>query len=120
MTNEEFVKASLRTEAKGIQNEVNPRLLHAAMGLQTESGELTDALKKHIFYGKALDVTNIKEEAGDLLWYLAILFDVIGTDFTTEQQRVIAKLKARFPEKFTNELAESRDLTTERKVLESI
>ncbi len=120
MNNKEFVQASLRTESSVIQNEVDPRILHAAMGLQTESGELTDALKKHIFYGKELDITNIKEEAGDLLWYLAILFDAIGTDFSTEQKRVIAKLKARFPEKFTNELAETRDLTTERKVLESI
>ena len=118
MTNEEFVIASMRTESSVIQNPINPRLLHAAFGLQTEAGELTDALKKHIFYGKELDVTNILEESGDLMWYLAILFDELGTSFTEEQKRVIAKLKVRFPEKFTNELAETRDLATERKVLE--
>lgn len=47
-------------------------LLHCATGLVTESAELVDAIKKHVFYGKPLDVVNIKEELGDLLWYVAI------------------------------------------------
>lgn len=118
MTNEQFVKDALRTEAS-VVHDFDPRVLHAAIGLVTESGELIDALKKSIFYGREIDMTNVKEEAGDILWYLAILFDAIGTDFTTEQKRVIEKLKTRFPEKFTEEAAYNRDLVAERKVLES-
>lgn len=118
MSNSQFVKDSLRTESPNYYPQ-DPRIIHAAIGLVTESGELIDALKKAMFYGKKLDLTNIKEEAGDILWYLAILFDALGTDFDTEQARVIAKLKARFPEKFTEEKAENRDLVTERAILEN-
>lgn len=88
------------------------------MGCVTESGELLDALKKSMFYGRELDVTNLKEEAGDILWYLAILFDELDTDFPTEMTRVINKLKVRFPDKFTEEAANNRDLEAERKTLE--
>ena len=88
------------------------------MGCVTESGELLDALKKSMFYGRELDVTNLKEEAGDILWYLAILFDELDTDFPTEMTRVINKLKVRFPDKFTEEAANNRNLEAERKTLE--
>lgn len=117
MSNNQFVQDALRTESKGFMLQ-NPRILHAGMGLVTEAGELLDALKKATYYGKELDLTNVKEEAGDMLWYLAILFDALGTSFEEEQARVIAKLKARFPEKFTEEAAENRDLEAERVILE--
>ena len=94
------------------------RLIHAAFGMQTETAEFTDALKKSLFYGKVLDVTNLKEELGDLLWYVAIAMDELDTDFETEMQRVINKLKVRYPEKFTREAAEERDLDAERQELE--
>lgn len=119
MNTQEFIKQAIRTESPNFFAP-NQRILHAAIGCVTESGEMLDALKKSIFYGKPLDVVNVKEEAGDLLWYLAILFDEIGTDFETEMTRVINKLQTRFPEKFTEDNAFSRDLGTERKVLESI
>lgn len=114
----QFIKDAIRTESPNFFAP-NQRILHAAIGCVTESGEMLDALKKSIFYGKSLDVVNVKEEAGDILWYLAILFDELGTDFETEMERVINKLKTRFPEKFTEDNAFNRDLTTERKVLEN-
>ena len=114
-----FIEDAIRTESPNFfVDKVDQRVLHAAIGLVTESGELIDAVKKTLFYGKELDVTNVKEEAGDILWYLAILFDALGTNFETEQQRVLEKLKARFPEKFTEKDAFERDLETERKILE--
>lgn len=116
----QFIKDAIRTESHNFfMDQVSPRLLHAAMGLDTEAGEFMDALKKSIFYGKPLDKTNLKEEIGDLLWYLAIAMNELGTDFDTEQDRVIRKLKARYPSKFDNDLAENRDLVAERKILEA-
>jgi len=44
-------------------------LLHGAIGISGEAGELLDAVKKHVFYGKPLDVNNVKEEISDVLWY---------------------------------------------------
>jgi ribosomal protein S17E len=46
------------------------------------------------------------------------LLDELNSTFEEEQDRVIRKLKARYPDKFTNENANNRDLITERKVLE--
>ncbi len=94
------------------------RLLHAAMGLTTESGEFLDALKKHLFYGKPLDLVNLREEIGDIMWYLAIACDALGTDFETEQARNVAKLRKRYPEKFDAGQAIERDLDAERAILE--
>jgi len=116
---DKFTKDCLRTESTLFN--VKPgtdRLLHAAMGMQTESAEFTDMLKKHVFYGKPLDKVNLKEELGDMLWYIAIAMDVLDTTFSKEQNRVINKLKERYSDKFSQDKAENRDLEAERRVLE--
>jgi len=93
-------------------------LIHASMGLVTEAGEFQDMLKKHLYYGRELDEVNLKEEIGDVLWYCAIALNALGTDFETVMQTNIDKLKARFPEKFTEEDANTRNLDKEREILE--
>jgi|TARA_R110000737_G_scaffold341193_1_gene364712 NTP pyrophosphatase (non-canonical NTP hydrolase) len=45
-------------------------LLHMAVGIAGEAGELLDAVKKHVIYNKSLDVVNIVEELGDLEFYM--------------------------------------------------
>ncbi len=95
------------------------RLLHAGMGMATESGEFLDQLKKHLFYGKDLDETNLIEELGDLMWYIAVAASALGVTIEKFQRLNIDKLKARYPERFSEERAENRDLDVERKVLEN-
>lgn len=95
------------------------RLLHASIGLNTEQAEFADVLKKAMFYGKPLDETNLKEELGDMLWYMAIAMDALNTDFETEMARVIHKLRTRYPDKFSDYQADNRDLAAERQALES-
>ena len=118
-----FIQECVRTECEydhAVEN-INPRVAHALFGLETEVGELIDPYKKFWFYGgqKPVDMVNVKEEIGDILWYLSILMDEVGTDFNTEMLRVTAKLHARYPEKFTSKQATHRDLEQERKVLEN-
>lgn len=84
------------------------RLIHAAMGISGEAGELIDAVKKHIMYGKALDVDNIKEELGDSLWYMALMLDLIGSSFEEVMALNHDKLEKRFPGGFTEKLAQER------------
>jgi NTP pyrophosphatase (non-canonical NTP hydrolase) len=123
----QYIKEAMRTEPdygpvqiRLVKDPNLVRVLHVAMGLSTESGELLDALKKHIFYGAPLDKVNLEEEMGDLFWYLAILADFLGfRSFTRPQLRNIAKLKKRYPNKFTEQEAQVRDLEAEREVLES-
>lgn len=97
----------------------NIRLLHALLGLASEVGEFADQLKKHIFYGKPLDKVNLSEESGDLLWYLALASNVPGMEsLDTNMERNIAKLKARYGDKFSEYAAANRNLDSERAILE--
>ena len=100
---------------------VNPRvlrLLHAGIGMGTEAGEFNDMLKKHIYYGAALDELNLVEEMGDLLWYIAIACNTLGVDLSKVMKLNIQKLDVRYPDKFTEEYALMRDLIIERATLE--
>ena len=45
-------------------------ILHMSIGIAGEAGELLDAIKKHVIYGKDLDVENVIEELGDLEFYM--------------------------------------------------
>jgi NTP pyrophosphatase (non-canonical NTP hydrolase) len=93
-------------------------LLHGAAGLCTEAGELMDVFKKYEFYDKPIDWTNVVEEAGDALWYIAQIARAAGVTMDEIAQRNIDKLRVRYPEKFDRELAVSRRLDRERKALE--
>lgn len=46
-------------------------LTHMSFGVITEVGELVDIYKKEIAYGKAKDIVNVKEEIGDIMWYIS-------------------------------------------------
>ncbi len=102
-----------------LSQEEAARLFHYFVGIGTESGELLDALKKAIIYGKTLDKVNLKEEIGDVLWYVARALDVLNLTFEEVMDVNINKLKARYGEKFTEYAALNRDLEKERKVLET-
>jgi NTP pyrophosphatase (non-canonical NTP hydrolase) len=94
------------------------RILHAAMGFTTESGEIVDQVKKHLYYGRPLDEVNLVEECGDLLWYMAVMLDTLGISFEKVMEINNKKLTLRYGSKFTEEAATNRDLPAERKVLE--
>lgn len=121
-----YIKDAIRTESKDFKamkerlgDDGLIRLMHGAFGLSTEAGEFLDALKKHIFYGKELDRVNLAEEMGDLFWYMAIIADELGVDFESVMDKNIAKLRARYGEKFTEEAADKRDLLKERDILDT-
>jgi NTP pyrophosphatase (non-canonical NTP hydrolase) len=126
MRSRDYIKLAMRSENRdhlGITQRLfspaTQRLLHSFMGLSTEANELLNALKAHIFYGKELDKVNVEEELGDSLWFIAQACDELGFSFEKIMEKNIAKLRARYPEKFTESNAVSRDLDNERKVLEN-
>lgn len=94
------------------------RLLHAVLGLASETGELADMLKKHIIYGRALDLVNVIEETGDLLWYEALALSAVKGQLSDAMEKNIAKLTERYKGKFSEHAALNRDLVAERKILE--
>jgi NTP pyrophosphatase (non-canonical NTP hydrolase) len=84
------------------------KILHSIIGINTESGELSDIVKKYIFYGKDFDIANFKEELGDLLWYIAIGANACDTTIKQLMEENIDKLKKRYPSKFTEKDALER------------
>ena len=101
-----------KLEEKGLDN------LHMVLGMVTEIGELADVFKKEMAYGRPVDLVNIKEELGDLLWYVMGFCNINGFDLEDVLKVNMNKLKARYPNGFAKEKAENRDLEVERKILE--
>lgn len=123
----EYVKEVIKLESKDMDligvrfsNPDTQRLIHGMIGLCTETGEIQDQVKKHLFYGKELDLVNLKEEIGDLFFYVIIMCDVLNVNFTEILDLNFKKLSARYPGGFTNERALNRNQTFERKVLENL
>lgn len=96
------------------------RLNHALTGLTGEVGELASQWQKFMYYQRNLDETNMVEEVGDVLWYVALLLNTLGISIYDVMEANIAKLRKRFPDKFCFEAAkeEKRDLVEERKAVE--
>ena len=69
----DYVTQAIKTESVDLFTVDHPRLLHAAIGLTTEVGELLLA--------EDGDDINVKEELGDVLWYAAITTDVFEITF---------------------------------------
>lgn len=97
-------------------------LVHGVVGLFTEAGELIEHLHDVLTGKKELDRVNLIEEMGDAHWYLALLHKFNGTTPSQTWDINIAKLRQRFPDKFTQEAAqhEARDLYAEREVLKQL
>lgn len=87
----------------------NDNELHCAIGLSTEANEILDAYKKDRFYGREIDKKNIKEEVGDMLWYIAILLKEI--DYHIEDAMVdnVMKLEKRYPDGFKDVLVRNQE-----------
>ena len=112
MSPEEYVALSARTckmfpEGLSLSPD-DADILHAILGMSGEVGELVDGFKKHLIYGKPLDGRNLEEEAGDVLWYMALLFRSIQVDFSEVMHKNIEKLKLRYPDKYTDAHAVAR------------
>lgn len=92
-------------------------LIHAIVGIATEAGEMLEALRDAI-NGDEFDLVNLEEEIGDCKWYMAIASKVAGFQWGDDERKNIAKLRARFPDRFTEYDANNRDLVVERAILE--
>lgn len=78
------------------------------LGLCGEAGEVVELYKKHIAHGHSLDLDKLAKELGDVLWYASSIAS--GYDLSLEDIAIanIAKLKARYPEKFSAECSINR------------
>lgn len=94
-------------------------ILHAALGIGSENGEIIEELLNSIIQDRPVDVVNMQEENGDLLWYIALSLRKIKSSFGEVMQKNIDKLFKRYPEKFDVDHAVNRDLDEEQRALNS-
>lgn len=98
---------------------IDTRILHASLGVFTESAEICKALVNTI-EGQSLDLVNLSEDFGDLNWYAQGVFpSASGIHYGRILETNIVKLAVRYPEKFETFLAHdvNRNLVEERKAL---
>jgi NTP pyrophosphatase (non-canonical NTP hydrolase) len=101
----EFQMACRRTAKTETNDE---KMAHALEGLISEVGEIADTIKKYKRYGKALDIDNLKEEIGDVDYYLSMLADSIRASRELCAVDNVEKLKRRYPDQFSEAHASAR------------
>lgn len=115
---DEFVQ-SRKAQPNLLPNQTDTDMLHGAIGIVTEAGELLDALKKQHFYGRELNRTNVIEELGDLEFYLSLCRNTLGVSRREVIDANVRKLELRYKERFTKEESENRDTDAESKAIEN-
>lgn len=90
----------------------NPSLaITGVIGIQSESGELAEIVKKVLFQGKPFTEDtrfHIKRELGDIIWYWVNTCRAFGLNPQEVIQENITKLEQRYPGGFTAFLSENR------------
>jgi NTP pyrophosphatase (non-canonical NTP hydrolase) len=74
-------------------------LLHWVLGINGESGEIAEKVKKIIRDKNGqvseADKQELAKEIGDVLWYLAVFADQLGFSFNDVAQQNLDKLQSR-------------------------
>lgn len=71
-------------------------LAYTALGLAGEAGEVANKAKKLLRDGDGLKARNdVRDELGDVLWYLARVADELGVDLATVAACNVDKLELR-------------------------
>jgi NTP pyrophosphatase (non-canonical NTP hydrolase) len=106
MNLDEYQELALRTA--GHRESARKQLTYSALGLTGESGEVAEIIKKAFYHGHPLDKEALHKELGDVLWYLAVMADGLGFSLDEIASANIAKLRARYPEGFSQERSLNR------------
>lgn len=95
-----YQQLASRTAARGA--DIEKERLIAALGLVGEAGELAEMVKKEIGHGHPQERAALARELGDVLWYVAHNASLLGLDLDEIAAQNIAKLRARYPEGFSD------------------
>ena len=101
----EYQKAAARTMNPALYRE--QQAYHALHGMTGEVGEIHSLYQK-AYQGHIIENEHLKKELGDLLWFIAEYCTAM--DWTLEEvaQMNIDKLKARYPEGFSEDKSLNR------------
>ena len=118
MNLEEYTDNVMRTV--NVLNTPLMNQLHMVLGMVTEASEIANVFKAKLAYNRNIDWVNIEEELGDILFFIFAFCRMNQIDLEKVMEQNIAKLKARYPEKYSDDKANNRNLDQERKVLEGL
>lgn len=111
-SHQEMVRA-LAKPGKDIIKELDPigaHILHMAVGISGEAGEIIDAVKKATVYNQKIDRDNIIEELGDLEFYMHGLRDALKISRQETLMHNMKKLSKRYEGfKYSDEQAKKRN-----------
>lgn len=93
-------------------------LLHSALGVTSEAGEIADAIKAAAVYGRPLDIINLVEELGDLRFFATMAAQKLGLTADDIERANMAKLNARYAEGYSDASANNRKKEFEREAIE--
>lgn len=87
-----FQEQCLRTwRAEGQTHQ--QQVIHALLGLEGESGEVAELLKKHFFKpGRTATAGKVMDELSDVLYYVAVLAHLWGFTFDDMRAHLAGKL----------------------------
>lgn len=86
----------------------NDSLEMCALGLNGESGEVADLIKRHKYHGHTLVIPKLEEELGDVLWYIAEMATTLGLSLESVAWANVQKLQQRYPEGFSSKWSINR------------
>lgn len=107
----DYQQLAERTANLDPKTQQRERFINFAFGLAGETGEVIDCLKKILFHGHDLELNQdkLKIELGDCLWYIATLATTAGLSLDDVASSNIEKLKARYPDGFSEERSINRE-----------
>lgn len=83
-------------------------LANMCMGISGESGEVSDIIKKHLFQGHELNIDDLVEEIGDVMFYIVNLCNQLDLDLEYIIDLNYQKLLKRYPEGFDEDKSINR------------
>lgn len=114
----EYSKLALRTA-----NDLGQTgdLIHAALLITSEGGEVADVIKKNFAYGRPLDRIHLLEELGDLVWGINLMIKTADLTWDQVLGANIAKLEKRYPDlRFNAEHAVNRHAQPEQDAINKV
>ncbi|HNW87817.1 MAG TPA: nucleoside triphosphate pyrophosphohydrolase family protein [Candidatus Limiplasma sp.] len=88
---------------------LSSKIENGVLGLNGESGECADLYKKYLYQGHEFDRDAMKDELGDVLWYVAELAAGLGITLEDVALGNIEKLRIRYPDGFDAERSMNRE-----------
>lgn len=87
---------------------IEEQMKNASMGLTGEAGEVVDIIKKYAYQGHELEIEELIDELGDVIYYLCWLCILLQIDFSEICFNNMNKLTKRYPNGFEAERSINR------------